>query len=123
MVGTARCGTATVQSMRGLAFVGTDKQQLTLTHATPLLPADPMVKPIDQYVFAARVSVLLRGLGKVPWPAGCPLLQIDLAVLTCVVFSPALVNYRQKGLGLNLVMSDLWKGEAEAFLKRQGETY
>ena len=82
-----------------------------------------MVKPIDQYVFAARVSVLLRGLGKVPWPAGCPLLQIDLAILTCVVFSPALVNYRQKGLGLNLVMSDLWKGEAEAFLKRQGETY
>ena len=69
------------------------------TQPTRHTPADPMVKPIDQYVFAARVSVLLRGLGKVPWPAGCPLLQNDVAILTCVVSSRAPVNHRQKGFG------------------------
>jgi len=80
-----------------------------------------MIKPIDQYVFAARVSVLLRGLGKVPWPAGFP--SKRRAILTVLFPLPPLWTTGKKGLGLNLVMSDLWKGEAEAFLKRQGETY
>ena len=47
-----------------------------------------MVKLPEEYLFAARVSVLLRGMGK--------------------------------AFGMNLIMSQLWKEEAEKFLKSQG---
>jgi aarF domain-containing kinase len=52
---------------------------------------DPMVKLPEEYIFAARVSVLLRGMGK--------------------------------AFGLNLRMSEMWKEEAENFLKSQGIDY
>ena len=52
---------------------------------------DSMVKLPEEYIFAARVSVLLRGMGK--------------------------------AFGLNLKMSDMWKDEAESFLKSQGIDY
>ena len=49
---------------------------------------DPMVHLPEEYIFAARVSILLRGMGK--------------------------------AFGMNLIMSQLWKEEAEKFLKSQG---
>ena len=52
---------------------------------------DSMVKLPEEYIFASRVSVLLRGMGK--------------------------------AFGLNLKMSEMWKEEAEAFLKSQGVDY
>ena len=52
---------------------------------------DSMVKLPEEYIFAARVSVLLRGMGK--------------------------------AFGLNLRMSEMWKSEAELFLKSQNIDY
>lgn len=52
---------------------------------------DSMVKVPEEYIFASRVSILLRGMGK--------------------------------AFGLNLKMSEMWKGEAENFLKSQGIDY
>jgi aarF domain-containing kinase len=52
---------------------------------------DSMVKLPEEYIFAARVNVLLRGMGK--------------------------------AFGLNLRMSEMWKDEAQRFLKSQGVEY
>lgn len=52
---------------------------------------DSMVKLPEEYIFASRVSILLRGMGK--------------------------------AFGLHLRMSQMWKGEAETFLKSQGIDY
>lgn len=52
---------------------------------------DPMIEIPQNYIFAARVSLLLRGMGN--------------------------------AFGLQLSMANMWKGNAEAFLKSQNIDY